>query len=359
LTIISRYILSAFLRVLALTTAGFVLVYLVVDFLEKIDNFLEVGLGMDRAAYFFLLSIPSIVFYMTPVAVLVAVLISLGLKARHSEIVAFKAAGVSLFRLSRPIVIAAFGVSGAMFLLSEMVIPNTSSVVNTIWDVEVEQSGDRLENVRRNIWIKADDVIIHVNKYYRNDDRIEGVSLFRFAGDFNLENRIEAASASRTGDRWRLIDGIDKRYLSGGRIHVDHFREMAVDLPPLPDDLGLVERSADEMSSRELVQWIEHMEMGGYDPMRYRVDLQMKYSFPFICVIMVLIGLPIAFWKEKGGGIALGVGVGIGLSFIYLVVLGLSRALGYSGALPPVAAAWVPNAMFTILGLLMFTHVRQ
>jgi lipopolysaccharide export system permease protein len=74
---------------------------------------------------------------------------------------------------------------------------------------------------------------------------------------------------------------------------------------------------------------------------------------------MTLIGLPIAFWKEKGGGIALGIGVGIGLSFVYIVFLGLSRSLGYSGLLPPLAAAWMPNIIFALLGLFLFTHVRQ
>ncbi len=156
-----------------------------------------------------------------------------------------------------------------------------------------------------------------------------------------------------------LYDGVVKTYGGGSDIKVHRFTREKKSLPDLPERFAQVNRASEEMSATELSVWIKQMETEGYDPLRYVVDLKLKYSFPFICVIMAIIGLPIAFWKEKGGGIALGIGVGIGLSFVYLVFLGLSRSLGYSGALPPVMAAWLPNVLFTVLGVYLFTYVRQ
>ncbi|MFH1090189.1 MAG: LptF/LptG family permease, partial [Pseudomonadota bacterium] len=144
MSIISRYLLREFGRILLFSLTGCVLVFLIVDFLEKIDNFMDAGIPLARVAWYFLLNIPWVFFNMAPVAVLVATLISLGILARHSEIVAFKAAGVSLFRLSLPILLASMLISVLMFVLSDTVIPKTSAGVNSIWTTEVEKRKDEL-----------------------------------------------------------------------------------------------------------------------------------------------------------------------------------------------------------------------
>ena len=357
--IYSRYILTEFTRILGLTLTGFVLIFLIVDFMEKIDNFMEAGLPITKTFYFFLLTIPSVIFYVAPVAVLVAVLVSLGLMARSSEIVAFKASGLSLYRLSVPIALAAIGISMAMFLISDLVIPDTAARVNTIWNLEVEGDAQAASNIRRNVWLKSDKGIYYFKMYDRANLFAEGVSIFLFDDHFVLKKRIEAAAAHIKDGQWELLDGLSKDYDEAGQIEARPFAALIQPLPALPKEAGTTDRASEEMSAEELSDWIGHMESGGYDPLRYLVDLQIKFSFPFICAIMAIIGLPIAFWKEKGGGIALGIGVGLGLSFVYLVLIGLSRAMGYAGLLPPLIAAWLPNLIFILLGCYLFTYVRQ
>lgn len=358
MNIASRYLLKEFGRVLFLTITTFILIYFIVDFLERIDNFVEAGVPLTRVAFFFLMTIPSILFNLTPVGILVSVLISLGLLARNSEIVAFKAAGVSVFRLAMPIFLASILISVLLFVMADTLIPYTSARVNHIWNIEVEKQKEET-HIRQNVWIRAPGGVFNFRVYDERNRTIEGVRIFYFDKDFHLIKRIEAAYGRLGENSWTLRDGITKEYLPDGEIKVRQFDREEVDLPDMPEEIAQTQRASEEMSSRELSAWIKRMESDGYDPLRYQVDLQLKYSFPFICAIMAIIGLPIAFWKEKGGGIALGVGVGIGLSFAYLVFLGLSRSLGYSGLLPPAAAAWLPNMLFSLLGFYLFTHVRQ
>ncbi|MBU2551012.1 MAG: LPS export ABC transporter permease LptG [Proteobacteria bacterium] len=357
--IISRYVLREFLRIFALTVLSFVLVFLVVDFLEKIDNFMEAHVALIRVAYYFLMLIPNVVFHMAPVAVLVSTLISLGLLARNNEIVAFKASGVSLFRLSVPIALAGMLLSVFMFLLADTVIPYTAARTNAIWTVEVEKKKDAASPIRDNVWFKKGKVIYHFAKYNERLQTLSGVGVYRLNDAFQLAERLEAKTARRLNGHWEFSDGLIKKYHKDGQVSGIRFDLETVELPELPQRFAQTQRSAEEMSLVELSAWIRQMEAEGYDALRYDVDFQLKFSFPFICAIMALIGLPLAFWKEKGGGIALGIGAGVGLSFIYVVFLGLSRSLGYSGLLPPVAAAWLPNMVFTLLSLFLFTHVRQ
>lgn len=357
--IISRYVLREFFRVLAFTLMGLVFVFLVVDFLDRIDNFLEVHVPMARVAYYFLMSVPSVVFQLAPVAVLVSILISLGLLAQNSEVVAMKASGVSLVRLSRPIFFASLLIAGSVFFLSDTILPRSSAEVNAIWTIEVERQQDAASPIHHDVWFRKENLVLHFLRYDERARTIDGVTIYRMDKNFRLAERIEAQSALLAGGHWEFRDGLIKTYLPDGQVSVRRFEHDAIELPDMPQEFSHVQRSADEMSFAELTAWIRQMEVEGYDPQRYQVDLQLKIAFPFMCVIMALIGLPIAFWKEKGGGIALGIGVGIGLSFVYVVFLGLSRALGYSGLLPPLVAAWMPNLIFTLLGLFLFTHVRQ
>ncbi len=357
--LISRYVLTEFFRILAMTLMGLVLVFLIVDFLDRIDNFMEVHMSLGRVGYYYLMSIPAVVFQLAPVAVLIAILISLGLLARHSEIVAMKASGVSLYRVSMPLFAASIMISLLVFGLSDTVLPNTSSEVNTIWNVEVEQQRDSASPLRKDVWFRSEDGIINFKIYNQETKRARGVSLSRLTRNFRLVERIEALSGDLQDGVWVFHNGLVKTYPPNGKVFVRHFEAERIPLPDLPEEFAQVQRAADEMSFADLSNWIRRMENEGYDPLRYRVDLQLKLAFPFLCAIMALIGLPLALWKEKGGGTALGIGVGIGLSFVYIVFLGLSRSLGYSGLLAPVLAAWMPNMIFTLLGLFLFTHVKQ
>jgi lipopolysaccharide export system permease protein len=344
---------------LGLTVLGLVTIYLVVDFLEKIDNFMDANIPWDRIVEFFLMSLPSVVFYVSPVATLLAVLISLGLLARNSEIVALKAGGVSLFRISSSILLASLALSLVLFILSDTVIPHTMARVNNIWNVEVEQNSKAVSTVHRDVWFRSENGIYNFQSYDTGTAELTGINIYYFGENFSLDKRLEAARGILRNGLWQFDDLMIKKYKPDGDIEVERLAHGVVELPKLPDRFGQTERFAEEMSSHELRQWITLMEAGGYDPLRYLVDLHLKYAFPFICFIMALIGLPLAFWKEKGGGIAVGVAIGIFLAFIYLVMLGFARSLGYAGLLPPFMAAWFPNLLFVVLGLLMFSHVRQ
>jgi lipopolysaccharide export system permease protein len=131
-------------------------------------------------------------------------------------------------------------------------------------------------------------------------------------------------------------------------------------VPEPPPGLGRKsELNSDELTVGELSANIRLLQAEGFSPLRQVVDLNFKFSRPFTTLIMVIVGLPIGFWREKGGSIAMGLVPGLLLSFAYLVTLELSRTIGYAGYLPPFLAAWLPNCFFLLLGVYLFSYVRQ
>ena len=100
------------------------------------------------------------------------------------------------------------------------------------------------------------------------------------------------------------------------------------------------------------------MQQDGYDNTKYIVDMNLKLAFPFIILVMIVIGVPISIRVEKGG-IPLAVSFGIGLCFLYMATLGLARSLGYANVFPPFLAAWVANVIFMLLGLYLMMQFER
>ena len=358
--IISRYLLWEFLKVLFSSVLVFMSVFFLIDFMDKIDNFIEADAPAMDVVTFFLAFTPTVIYFLTPVAVLVSIMISIGLLARNSEITACKAGGISLVRLSMPIVLASILISVLSFVMQDALIPKTVALSNAIWArVAKEKTADAEAGIRNNLWFRSRSGIYNILSYDEKNRVVEGLNAYIFDPNFLLRNRIVAESARHGENGWTAANGLTKEYQPGGDIVVEKFREAKIEVPEIPDQYAAEDRPSEELSTTELKLWIERMETEGYDPIRYVVDLHFKFSFPFICTIMALIGLPIAFWKERGGGIALGIGAGLALSFMYLVFLGLSRSLGYSAILPPIISAWLPNVFFTVFGLYLFTRMKQ
>jgi lipopolysaccharide export system permease protein len=116
---------------------------------------------------------------------------------------------------------------------------------------------------------------------------------------------------------------------------------------------------AEEMTVAGLAETVVNLAAEGFNPVRQIVDLHFKFSSPLITLIMIVVGVPLGFWRERGGSVAVGLVLGLTLSFAYLVTQEISRTLGYAGLIPPLMAAWLPNCFFLLLGLYLFSYVRQ
>ncbi len=364
MSIISRYLGFSFLRMWAMALVGFIVLYTAIDFLEKIGDFMSKGIDLETILVFFLAQMPKVIVLMAPVATLVAVMITLTVMARSSEIVAFKAGGVSPYRLGLPIMVAAFIICVVMFLLSDLVAPKTTATANAIWQGQVK---NRLstETQVEDVWLKGVRLLQHFGVYDEADGSVKDVTLVFTDDDMHLARRVEAKNGRFSNGQLRLSEVREKVYRQDAQTGLRGFdlkyqEWMILDdwLAP-PPGFGRDDQSSDELSVAQLWQTIDRLSAEGFGPLRQRVDLQFKFSFALLPIIMVVVGLPIGFWREKGGSVALGLASGLVLSFLYLITMELARSLGYSGLLPPLVAAWLPNLVFFLFGAYLFSYVRQ
>ena len=356
--ILDRLIVSDFLRVFVLTILSFISLFLIVDLFEKVDDFLEHGVPLSVMAVFFILKVPFIFSQVSPVAVLLSVLLTLGMLARNSEITAMKAGGISILRIVSPLLAVGLLITVVVVMVNESVTPVAMKKVETI---EKRWLGGMDTGIfgSEGFWLRNRAGIYNIREIDINNNVLRGISFFEIKRPFSLKSRTHAREArwqdngwvAERARRWALKkDGL----LKESRVRGFVFPELKA-----PEGLLTMERSYERMSLFELNEYINELEREGYGTDKYRVELLSRLTFPGVNFIMVLLGIPFALKTGRQGGVAAGIALSVAIGFSFWIVFALCRSLGQNGILPPIVAASFPDILFLAIGAYMFGQVRQ
>lgn len=311
--------------------------------------------------YFFFLS-PQIIAYMTPLAILVAVLATVGIMAKSSQVTAMLASGNNIYRLSLPILVAGILASATLYAMQEYVLPVTNRQQDQLrsWikaGQEPAQTFYQLDS--RWIFGFGDTPRIYHYKHFDPErDRFASLSILELdPHSFAMTRRIYARRCvwDASSRDWILRNGWIKTF-SGDRIGgTQTFEEIHISLPDSPGHFKRETKESNQLTTAELIQQIRSLSASGFDVLDLRIALYGKFSAPFTCLVMALVSIPFAFTVGKRGAL-FGVGLSIFIGLVYWGALGLFTQLGRYEFLPPLLAAWGPNMLFTAGGIyLLFT----
>ena len=171
---------------------------------------------------------------------------------------------------------------------------------------------------------------------------------------------LTAATASwdSTRARWTLRKGqlhIIPDSTTDITITYDSLRDHT--LTEAPSDLMASPRDPKDMRYQELGRFIAALERSGADANELRVERALKLAIPVTCIIIAIFGAPLATSTQRGGA-AYGIGVSLATTIIFLMLIQITKAIGGGGLMPPVVAAWVPNAVFGLIGLVLLARTR-
>lgn len=359
MSVLTRYLAKEFAQNFFLGLGAFGATYLIVEFFERINAFLYNKATLPMMGAYFLNKIPSIFFQVAPASVLLASIVTLGLMSRHNEIMAMKSGGISLWRITAPILGVVMIIYFALLGMSEFVIPSSNQNARAIRDLIIHKKKPVAAFKQNQVWIHSHQAIYKINLYHPEKDILEGITLYRFDPNFQLIERVDARSARWKEGRWVFSEASLTHFAPEGFPVRKKYPELILSLPETPADFRVAEKDPDEMNYRELRDYVRKIERDGYDSSKYRCAMHAKISFPFIGVIMAFLGIPIALRKERGAGIALGVGMSILISFFCWGIFYLDLALGKAGTLPPFLSAWLGNFIFALVGIYLFLSVRH
>jgi lipopolysaccharide export system permease protein len=352
MTIVDKYLAREILKCLVVVLAVVVSLFVIAEFFNKADNFMEAGLPISRLIRYLQLKLPQIIAQITPIGLLLAVLIAFGLMNKNNEIIALKSGGVSVYYLLRPVLTIAVFLAILLFSLSEIVVPITISKANKIWLMEVKNK-PTITSKQRNIWIKGHRAIYFIQYFNPQNQTISGVILNFFDKEFKLTRRVDAKKGVYVQGKWVFYDSMEQVLDEESAIYnVRLHSQKAENVDFLPEDLMRVFKKSDEMNIAELFTYIKEVELEGYDATTFRVDFHARFAYPVLSIIVCLMGTGIAVKRKSREGPSVSIAFGAAMVFLYWVLHSFCLSLGYGGLLPPVISAWISNIIFLCYGVL-------
>jgi lipopolysaccharide export system permease protein len=270
-----------------------------------------------------------------------------------------KAAGMSLYRVAAPVLLAATCVAAAAGLFQEVLLPRLNELGDEVDRVKIRGQLPRHLQSRERLWLRtADSRFYRVELLHPGTSDLYGVTILEVEqGSFRLLSRLDARRAHWSPDGWELSDGAFREFSPQGEVATVPFALTAIALHEGIDDFTKIHKPIAAMSYRELRDYITRLEATGFQVKKYLVELYSKIAFPLVNLIMVLVAIPFSLQSPRGGRL-FGVGLAIAIMAGYLVVHYVALAFARADLLPPLLAAWTANIIFLGLGTSLFLRAR-
>lgn len=356
--LMDRYLVREFLMYLGFGLGIGTALFVVVDLLQTLDRYLRTKPPLTYILEHFVYRLPAGLYQGLPVIVLVSTIFLFLTLSRQHELTALKAAGVSLYRVSLPILLLAFGVSVGSVVFQETLLPVLNSKGEEVDKIKIRGELPRHLQRRTQIWYRSSE-----SRFFKVDlldpagRQMDGLTILEIDRSFRLLNRLDAARARWAPRGWEFERGWFREFGADGSVESVPFTLTSLELPETVEDFIYIQKPADTMSFRELRAYMNKLQEGGHQVGKYVLQLYAKLSFPLVHVIMALVAIPFALQWPRGGRIV-GIALAIALSMGYWVVNSLALSFAKADLLPPLLAAWTANIVFAGLGISLFLRAR-
>ena len=356
--IIDRYLLRRFLAFVGIGLAVAGALFVVVDLLQTLDRYLRVKPPFIYIVQHFAFALPVALHQGLPIVMLVATVFLFLTLTRWHELTALKAAGVSLYRASAPVLLCGLVVAVGAGLFQEFLLPILNERGEEVDRVKIRGQLPRHLQTRTRLWLRSSDT-----RFYRVEllnpatQDLYGVTVLEIDADFRLVHRLDARQAHWTPAGWEFMDGAIREIDEQGRVTTIPFARTALGLEESVTDFTEIQKPPSAMSYRELREYVARLEAAGFQVKKYLVDMYSKLSDPLKNLIMVLVAIPFALQSPRGGRVY-AIALAIAIMAAYMVVDYSARAFARADLLPPLLAAWTANVIFLGLGAALFLRAR-
>jgi lipopolysaccharide export system permease protein len=357
--ILDRYVLREFLKVLALVLLSVAALSMIIDFTDKAKDAREHGVAASTLLTYYRFYVFTVLNWTVPISILVSTLVTFALLSKNNEVTAIKSSGVSLFRLSLPVL----AVAGVMSLLSylnlDFILPYSSQRLETV-KRRIDGKPPLSAAEQQRLWYHGQGrYLINFLNYDREAKRLTQVQVFELhPTEFKLARRIYAKRATWNGKGWAFEDGWMRSFPDPGASTFTLIKEpLVLSYSETPEDFALEVRLPDQMTYAQLHRYLATLRESGYAADALAVKLYEKTSWPALSLIMALIALPFAFRMGKRGALY-GIAIALVLGIVYWIVFALFVKFGEVGNLPPLLAAWAANILFGLAAGYMFLNVE-
>jgi len=356
--ILDEYVMREFLRNFVLVLMSFAVLFLIFTFFELVGDIIRNKTPLVTVGEYLVNLVPFILYHVTPLCSLVAVLITFGSLERTSELTAMKATGISLYRIVTPVLLVAAILATALFAFDESYLPAANRRQEELRSIIKGKPAQTFLAGRE--WMSGQMSsngeparIFYYQAFDANKNVFANLTVFEFQPDtFVLQRRIFAQSArwDDQGNGWVFENGWQRTFAGDSIASYQPFKLSTFpEIHEQPKYFNKEDLQSQEMSYGELSNYIRDLRQSGFDTIPLRVQLNDKLAYPLITFVMAVLAIPFSLSMGKRGGLA-GMATAIGLAITYWVIASLFENLGNINSLPPLLAAWSPDLLFGLVG---------
>ncbi|HSE88364.1 MAG TPA: LptF/LptG family permease [Candidatus Binatia bacterium] len=355
---LTLYVLSTFVKIFGFVFPVFIGLYLVVEFVERIDDFLQYQASMGTILRYLLLRIPVVGVEVGPLAVLLSVALGVALFQRSREIIALLAAGASPWRIIHPFLLGAFVMAGISLGTEELILPGAHRALMDLLQDQRRSPPPGALIQQGEIWFRASEMtFVHIELLDPAAERIHGITIYRRDASGELIEQVHAREALWLGGQWTLLDGTISRFHGNLATHVDSFSRLEMPIGMEPEALWSMFIPPSHMSLSELKTYMRKLRDRGVDMTIYARDFQTKLATPCMAVIMAVIGLAAMWGTHDTRKISFGFVCTLCGAAAYWLIMLAGTALSATQQLPLTIGIWVPHLV--VLGLSSFVFWRK
>ena len=349
--LLDTYLFKQFFKNLFLIVAALVSIYFLVDFFERIDNFMNAHMPMSLAAKYFLLKVPFMLDMLQPVCILLAGVITMGILNHNHEFLALKAGGISTMRIARPILLADCLVRFSALLIAEWILPPTFTETERIWNEEVHHKIPKgiLRNGR--IYFKGEEGIYSFIKSPETENTFIDFSFSEISKNFELKQMLTASKAVWANDVWTFYSGQLKTpvSLAKNRYTIALFEKESFPLLETPMDFFAPTFLPNERSISALYANTRDSKA---DPLLAQVNFHSRLAFIFLGVPLLCIGIPsiLIINQRWGHDLTFAVPASCGFAFAAWSWWSAAQSMAKAAYLTPIIAAWAMPLVICPLG---------
>ncbi len=353
--ILDLLIIRTFITTFLLFVIGAPLLFLIGDIVENLDQYFGQGLTPYELLTAYMFMLPEFISWSFPIAALVAAVFTVHSMTQHREILAAKAGGISFHRLMVPLLSIGLVLTGVGLILNQAV------------PLAKRQSGQILRNESYSSLLRSDFVFKGSDERTITAQRltIEPPLLNQILMEVpnpitgELAEHIQARDAPYSEESgWMFRDGYLRIVRENEQNLTFYFDSLRTNgFYENPSSLLEVPQDEDEMTTAEIDRMVANISRSGGDPSFLIVKKEQRTAIAVATLVIILFGGPLATGSGRSGT-TYGIGVALGSTILYLLLFRIAGAAGKVGAIPPVFAAWLPNLIFLVCGLILLKRVR-
>jgi lipopolysaccharide export system permease protein len=352
--LIDSYIIKKFLGTFFFCLLLILTIAVVFDFAEKIDNFMEKQAPVKAIIFeYYLNFIPYFAMLFAPLFVFISVIFFTSKMAVSTEIIAILNSGMSFRRMMWPYFLSAFIIATFTFVLTNFVIPKSNLIRMDFEDKYYHSSTKRItiENTHRQVF---KNVLVYMGTFNPLSQRGQNFTIEKIDSG-KLISKLSAASVKYDTalHKWSALNYYI-REIKGNNQVITKGKQIDTTLNINPEDFSRDPSYVGTMTSHELDNYIKLLRLQGSDELKlFLIEKYRRFANPFAVFILTLIGVTLSSRKIRGG-IGMHVGIGLGLSFSYILFLQFASQFCLKGNLGPMLAMWIPNIIYSVIGLVLY-----